>query len=522
MHISGDGIDASSPSDLLCYLPAYHVLICKPCRYAIQPSAIDRHFKEIHRLLSKARKPFTEYARSLTLDDPAKVVYPTQDEFPIEHLPVEQGWRCEAPRCTYMCVSEKRMEMHWSAVHRCKGAPARDWSAVPLQTFFRGNMVRYFAGPRILPHDRSLPVSTTKVAQPSSGCVAASPKQALIERYRLHGVDLDALDYYFSATYNTFLIYDSAIRIDQIWRVIVPTLALQYRFLLEGILSSGCLHLGYSRPERFEELRNRSIANLDSALPAYRHALEHPTTENCDAIVAFAYLLLVVSISGDTESSLTDPLLLIRGTDCSSGDLMLPQWVHFLRFGCTMLWDVWPNIHEGPLRSLIVDLQADVIPETLVWPQLGKLYDIVPTDGTWSEREIEVYKAAAYGLAESFAQIDLAAVDGQARAFHMLASWPIKIQDEALLLLSRRHPGMLILMAYYCICLKKLDGFWYFKNRAATLMVAIEHMLEPRWHPCIEQPRAIVLEGKESQTKSATELTNLHPASDAFGSSVLL
>ena len=488
--------DAPCPSDMLHYLSEYRVLICKPCQYAIQPSAVGRHFKEIHHLYSKARLPFIEYAQSLALDEPANVVYPTQDAFPIAYLPVEQGLRCEAPRCEYMCISAKRMAMHWSAAHGCKGAPARDWSAVPLQTFFRGNMLRYFAGPRILPHHRSLPV-TANVPQPCSASGRISPKQALVDRYRLHGIDVEALDQYFSATYTTFMIQDTPRRVSQIWRETIPTLALEHRFLLEGILSTGCLHLAHDQPHRYAELHTRSIANLDSAIPPFRHALDYPTAKNCDSILAFAYLLLVVTIASDTKDSLTNPLLLIRGTDSPTVDLVLPQWLHFLRFGCTMLWDVMPKIRQGPMQSLVIDIHAEVVSEAAVWAQMGDLYDLIPTDGMWSEHEIEVYKSSAYFLAESSAQIARATADGQPRPFHMLASWPNKIQDDALLLMSRRHPGMLILLAHYCMFLKKLDGLWYFKDRAEALMSAIEHLLDPRWRPWIDQPRAIVVEGRE-------------------------
>jgi hypothetical protein len=64
------------PSQLLHYLLPHQVLICKECRYAIQPSAISRHLKELHRIYHSDRHEFMEYAQSLDLANPRDVILP--------------------------------------------------------------------------------------------------------------------------------------------------------------------------------------------------------------------------------------------------------------------------------------------------------------------------------------------------------------------------------------------------------------------------------------------------------------
>jgi hypothetical protein len=165
-----------------------------------------------------------------------------------------------------------------------------------------------------------------------------------------------------------------------------------------------------------------------------------------------------------------------------------------------MLSSVWSYIEEGPMRSLVVDLKSEAVPEADVRPRFKRLSTFIPHDGSWLEHEVDVYKEAARALAESLAQIEMsrmADAAGQARTFVVFACWPIKMHDDALALLSRRHPGMLILLAHYCICLKQLDSYWYFTDRAVNLMSLIQGILHPRWHPFIEEPRAIVLETAE-------------------------
>jgi hypothetical protein len=55
----------STPEELFHYLPLHRVLICLPCRYAVQPRAVTRHLTEIHHLNHTQRKPFIDFYRSI-------------------------------------------------------------------------------------------------------------------------------------------------------------------------------------------------------------------------------------------------------------------------------------------------------------------------------------------------------------------------------------------------------------------------------------------------------------------------
>ena len=65
--------------------------------------------------------------------------------------------------------------------------------------------------------------------------------------------------------------------------------------------------------------------------------------------------------------------------------------------------------------------------------------------------------------------------------------WPIRVEDSYIDLLSQGHPGAMILLAYYCVILKQLDGLWYFKGRPARLLTSIVRALDPRWHGCVQE-----------------------------------
>ena len=141
------------PSDLLRYLPESRVIVCTSCRYALQPRAISRHLKDIHHILRSCRKPFLQYISAFYLDDPETVIRSIEylKQFPVPFLPIQEGLRCNHRGCSHLCVTEKRMRSHWTSKHNRPGQHESDWSSALLQTFFKGNSLRYFTKPPFSP-----------------------------------------------------------------------------------------------------------------------------------------------------------------------------------------------------------------------------------------------------------------------------------------------------------------------------------------------------------------------------------
>lgn len=145
------------PEQLLHYDSAHSVLICTACGYAMQPTGIARHLKEIHQIYRSHRRPYMEYASRFHLADPKDVTEAKIDEFPVALLPVLDGLRClGAEKCDYLCVSLKRMQNHWLSIHDRHGSAGSDWRYAPLQTFFKGNLLRYFTKSQTQPTQVSL------------------------------------------------------------------------------------------------------------------------------------------------------------------------------------------------------------------------------------------------------------------------------------------------------------------------------------------------------------------------------
>lgn len=482
-------LPALPPNELLHYSAVHQVLICTTCRYAVQPSGLARHLKEIHHIYRGKRRPYMEYASSMKLQDPQKVEPPTSAQFPVPYLPVERGWKCSAPGCDYMCVSSKRMENHWPATHGRKGNDDRDWTAVPLQTFFRGNMLRYFT--KQCPSPTSIKDRQNRNNYPA---VLSSPNsveipylQSIREKYSLDPLDSLILEHYLSSTSINLMLDDDALQ--TVWVDLVPKLTLNQRFLLHGILACAALHMAHRDPSMGKTFTLRAYAHQETAIPLFRHATENPSEENCDALVTFSYLLTVYAFATDVDNVNT-PLFMVddSGSEWGEKPLAIPQWLHFIRAGCVMLCDVWDTVEAGPAMILACGWEVEVEVGEVgddKWPYLDFFLRIIPSDSSWSAESISQYKSAAMKLAESFAYVDRQDVRSRLSTWSTIGVWPARVEDSYIALLAERHPGALILLAYYCLLLRPLDDLWYFKGRPGKLLACIVRALDDEWHPFI-------------------------------------
>ncbi|KAJ5717003.1 hypothetical protein N7488_002649 [Penicillium malachiteum] len=477
------------PAELLKYLQKYGVLICTCCRHAIKPGGIVRHLKEIHYLQNEHRRPYTLYASNFELKKPGDVSDPRDQDFPMPYLPLEQGWRCHAPGCDYLCVSTKRMETHWPSKHGCKGDPNWDWTPTPIQTFFRGNMLRYF----------TTKDETHLNKTPQNLPAASNFIQKMRNRYRLDAIDSLTLEHYFYSSYRSF---SKPGETEGIWLKVVADLSYRHLFLLHGILACTALHMAHLYPAQREMYIVRAYSHQDTALPIFRNELNHPTAENCDAIMAFAYLLTVFSFATELDNSQNSLFLISDSTtDTGKNQLILPQWLYFIRCGCEMLNEVWDRIETGPARALACAWEVELNVGDSKLPYLERFMSIVPQDGSWSEDVISIYRDGASALADAFAYMDRETTKVDVSTWNILGLWCVRLQNEFYDLIFHRHPGALILLAYYCVIMKRMETCWYFGGRPARLIASIRDILDKKWQPYLQDAADQVMGPLKSVSK---------------------
>ncbi|KAL4749565.1 hypothetical protein BDW72DRAFT_213984 [Aspergillus terricola var. indicus] len=507
--------DDSAPAKLLRYLPEYQVVICTGCHYAVQPTAISRHLKEIHRVLRSRRRKYDQYVAGLRLRDPQDVKPPSEPErFPVPCLPVEPGFRCREPECNHLCVTSKRMKAHWRNNHGRKANPEQDYTSTPLQTFFRGNLLQYFTRPATLVPNRN---------------------NVALSHTHLSHTDTDLLTHYLTTTHRTFI---TGPETTDVWSNAIPTLAFQHPFLLHGLLACTALHKAYlskCNPQAAKQYRFLAYSHQALALPEFRAAVEDPTEDNCCAILAFAHLLIIYSF-GSSSTGSNDPdsdcLFLTstakpklthpqdgneNGTDYGNINA-LPNWLFFIRGSCSVLSNTMHHIKSGPLhplidawalrpretedtyttllRHLLSVISSSSFPSQLTPPpgntiNLGD--DAVHLD-FWPESVVQIYTTAAKQLNTSFLYLRHYKPT-EITAWNVLRVWPVVVSLDFINLLQQEHPGALILLAHYCILLKYMERYWYFEKRAEILIWRIWSRLRNGWRGYIQGAMEGVLGG---------------------------
>lgn len=98
-------------SKYLLYLQEQQVLICRGCKYCLQPNGVEKHLGREHSAIPlKVRKELVSYAASLILRNPSEVVAPVAVGSAFDGLKVIQGFRCSI--CQSLYGTPRSIEKH--------------------------------------------------------------------------------------------------------------------------------------------------------------------------------------------------------------------------------------------------------------------------------------------------------------------------------------------------------------------------------------------------------------------------
>ena len=89
-------------SKYFLYLQEEQALICRSCKYCLQPNGIENHLGRQHTAVAlEVRKELVSYAESLTLRNPSEVIAPVTIVPVFDCLKVTQGFRCSMCNSLY-------------------------------------------------------------------------------------------------------------------------------------------------------------------------------------------------------------------------------------------------------------------------------------------------------------------------------------------------------------------------------------------------------------------------------------
>jgi hypothetical protein len=313
-------------------------------------------------------------------------------------------------------------------------------------------------------------------------------------------LDLEFLHFYTTSTWYSI----SSLKIFQ---HAFPEMAFTHPFLMHGILALSALHLAHLRPENSQVYIIASDAHHQQAIVGYRDALSSITPQNCHACAAFSLLLNVYAwASPDRPGSL---FLNDEGEDGTSG----VELITILRGGNAVMAAHRAVVSEGPLRPLyklwfgwnedqekfarlpsVASLlsrndDSPILPheDDARLEALAALWD--PPNAHVDVQTAEVLSHTLRLLRRTFV---VSSADNGIEDQQATLGWPIMIPEQFLGLVQARNPRALVLLAHYCLLLKRSDSRWWIEGKAETLLGRILKAVGEPWKDWIDWPLAEV------------------------------
>ena len=154
-----------------------------------------------------------------------------------------------------------------------------------------------------------------------------------------------------------------------------------------------------------------------------------------------------------------------------------------------MVGKSWIVLRTGPFGSLLH--RQTFRPDTVENPDdvhLARVYQLLEPSSHYPEEDLavlEVCKAALDELRRLFA---CPHEPMRTRVMIAIHVWPGTVSQRFIEIMQERRPEALVILAHYCVLLKKVDSCWWLAGVGNRMLAAIYQALEQAWRPWIEWP----------------------------------
>lgn len=276
--------------------------------------------------------------------------------------------------------------------------------------------------------------------------------------------NLELLHHFTTSTYATLA---SSEDINELWKTVVPRMAIKNEFLMHALLSISALHIS--------SLRNADATyqlaaerHHDKALISLRAALSENPERVGNALFAASCLVVIYAFACQTSTS--------------AHSITAVTWIPLTRGISAIIASCQTVVAEGELAPLLHELLGRESDEER--PQLPQslLALLVVGGGAPDPEELldlevaNVYTAAVDLLREAWDTFW-----GTKARIAAAFMWPTRMPEEFVRFLQERRPRALVILSYHYTMLKALDSFWWIKGRPAVEIAKIEALLGDEW-----------------------------------------
>lgn len=286
--------------------------------------------------------------------------------------------------------------------------------------------------------------------------------------------ELELMHKFATDTYQSLCISESEIHV---WQIVVPRLALEYRYLMNGILAMASLHIATTlEPSKALVYIDTGLEYHSLSLEPFRTAIENLTPANCDAAFALSIITTAISIalpqltaSRENSASMTENIItvfeLLQGV---KKILTIGQsWINLELFSQGEFW----KDSSGTLDS---DTDAAL-------HQLATLNE--HTKPSIDARQFHINKDVIDHLRHCF--MKFARSSDPAPVLAWLAAVDKGFVDSV----RCRQPFSLLVLMYWGLLLGELDGQrWWAKNSGLALVSELLDALSAEdllWESCL-------------------------------------
>lgn len=312
-----------------------------------------------------------------------------------------------------------------------------------------------------------------------------------------------------------------------IWQTSMVTLAFQHPFLLSMLFSISALHLvslhtAQDTTRGQEYSRAATIHYLKSILD-FRSGIQSLTPENSDACCACALLLAFhawTSPSGE------------------GADLFFPRdtqvpWYKLHRGGVEVVKFAARWLEKGEMRGLVRPwdrVLPSTLPQTLTsasvvdnqeadhrrldniascWNQTDS---ILPSDDRLTLDETLDSLRYVFILSSLLAKESSFASEISINSCFATFLWTTIVPSRFCEMAEERCPQALIVVAVYCVLLKRAEGLWWMSGKAESLLIAVRRELRgEEWNEWLDWPMMEINGNKKAFLDGVEVLETVKP-----------
>lgn len=292
---------------------------------------------------------------------------------------------------------------------------------------------------------------------------------------------------------------------------------------MHAILATAARHLAYLRPRQSDPYIAAADKHHHLGLTGFREALAEITQKNCHACAAYTLTLNVYAwasfhatgsfflpdLDNDSSSNQVELITILRG-----GNAVMSAAHHWVLVGpLSAVYVPWLNWEKDPKISRLPSVQSllsraddpPILPheDDARLERLAALWAVPSSDLPSPPNSHGGLKSGPALLTPEMRQVLFEALailrrvflitiaDNGIEAQAATLSWSIIVSDAYIAAVRQRSPAALVLLAHYCILLKRSEELWWIEGKAEELLRKIKRILEASgegWMQWIEWP----------------------------------